>query len=273
MAILKVVPIDVVMIRPWDISPLFNISDRQEIQDVQQMKKALKFLLKCVGVLFIFGAITCGILYAVYNRPLPHGKPGIAADSLAHKMLKALSYNAYKDTRYLEWHFKSGTHRYKWDKQLGVARVEWEDYRVLLNLANPEYSSVFNKDIQVKESPRAELIEKAVSNFNNDSFWLVAPFKVFDYGTERSLATLKDGSEGLLITYTSGGNTPGDSYLWKLGTNGFPESFRMWVEIIPIGGLEATWEDWQIMESGVYLPTAHKLGPMDFRMEEAKAYN
>ncbi|WP_373518615.1 hypothetical protein [Pricia sp.] len=151
--------------------------------------------------------------------------------------------------------------------------MEWEAYRVLLNLGNPEKSSVFERDIRVEKGLRAELIEKAVSNFNNDSFWLVAPFKVFDSGTGRSLVTLEDGSDGLMITYTSGGTTPGDSYLWKLNQKGLPESFRMWVEIIPIGGLEATWEDWQIMESGVFLPTSHQLGPMDFKMEDVKAYN
>ncbi|WP_245726480.1 hypothetical protein [Pricia antarctica] len=217
--------------------------------------------------------VTFAILYAIYNKPLPQGKSGIAADSFARKMLKALNYEAYKDTRYVEWSFKEGKHRYKWDKQLGVARVEWDDYRVVLNLANPAKSSVFENDIQVTENSRTELIKTAVSNFNNDSFWLVAPFKVFDSGTERSLVTLEDGSDGLLITYTSGGTTPGDSYLWKLGKNRIPESFQMWVEIIPIGGLEATWGDWQVMESGVFLPICHKLGPMDFKMEDVKAYN
>lgn len=237
------------------------------------MKKIVKILFKCIGALFILGAITWGVLYAVYNKPLPQGKPGIAADSLAHEMLEAINYNAFKDTRYVEWHFKDGAHRYKWDKQLGIARVEWDNYRVILNLTNPEKSSVFEKDIQVEESLRIKLIEKATSIFNNDSFWLVAPFKVFDPGTERRLFTLDDGSGGLLVTYTSGGTTPGDSYLWKLGTNGFPISFRMWVDILPIDGLEATWEDWQVMESGVFLPTAHKLGPMDFWMEGIRAYN
>lgn len=237
------------------------------------MKKVLRKLAKYIAVLFILAAITGGIFYAVYNKPLPQGKPDIAADSLAYKMLRAINYYAYKETRYIAWNFKDGSHRYKWDKQLGVARVEWDDDRVLLNLNDLEKSSVFDHDMQVKKNLRAEVIEKAVSNFNNDSFWLVAPFKVFDSGTERSLVTLEDGSDGLLIRYTSGGTTPGDSYLWKLGQNGFPASFRMWVAIIPIGGLEATREDWQVMDSGVFFPTSHKLGPLDFRMEKVKAYN
>ena len=102
---------------------------------------------------------------------------------------------------------------------------------------------------------------------------MVAPFKVFDKGTSRSIVTLEDGSEGLLVSYASGGTTPGDSYLWKLQANGFPESYQMWVGIIPIGGMEATWEDWQIMDSGCFLPTSHKLGPVTLFMGNVKAYN
>lgn len=237
------------------------------------MKKGLKILLKVIAGLFILGIVTFGIIYAIYNNPLPQGKKGAEADALAHKMLKAINDKAYKETRYLEWNFKEGTHRYKWDKKNGVVQVEWKDNRVLLNLNHPEKSSIFETDQEVTGNSRANLIKKAISYFNNDSFWLVAPFKVFDSGTERSLAQLEDGSQGLLVTYTSGGTTPGDSYLWKLRPNGFPESFRLWVEIIPLGGLKATWEDWQVMESGVFLPTSHELGPMSFRMEEVRAYN
>jgi len=237
------------------------------------MKSVLKIVIKSFVILILVFAATYGMLYVAYNKPLPQGKPGVAADSLASRMLKSINYQAYSDTRYIEWDFKEGAHRYKWDKQLGIVRVEWENYRVLVNLNYPEKSSVFDNNSQVEGDVRIKVIENAVSMFNNDSFWLVAPFKVYDSGTERSLVTLKDGSDGLLITYTSGGTTPGDSYLWILDSKGFPKSFRMWVDIIPVGGLEATWADWQIMKSGVFLPTSHQLGPMDFKIENVKAYN
>lgn len=237
------------------------------------MIKLFKILLKAIAVIILFAAVGSGILYAVYNKPLPKGKPGIVADSLAGKMLKAINHEAYLDTRYIEWHFREGAYKYKWDKKLGIVRVEWEAYRILLNLNTPEKSSVFDKGRQVNGETRLTLIEKAVSNFNNDSFWLVAPFKVFDSGTQRSVVALEDGSEGLLVTYTSGGTTPGDSYLWKIDSKGVPESFQMWVDIIPIGGLKATWKGWQIMESGVLLPTSHQLGPMHFEMKAVKAHN
>jgi hypothetical protein len=84
---------------------------------------------------------------------------------------------------------------------------------------------------------------------------------------------LKDGTQALLVTYTSGGDTPGDSYLWKLQPNGFPISFKMWVSIIPIGGIEASWDEWQVTESGAFLPARHSIGPITLDMGDVRGYN
>lgn len=84
---------------------------------------------------------------------------------------------------------------------------------------------------------------------------------------------MDDGSDALLITYTTGGSTPGDSYLWLLNDDGFPNAFKMWVDIIPIGGINATWDDWLVTESGVFLPKSHKVGPMTLNMGDVEAKN
>ena len=207
------------------------------------------------------------------SEPLPKGNPGTEADALAHKMLNALNHESYKETRFLEWSFRNNSHHYKWDKKNGVVEVKWSDFRVVLVLATIEKSTVYEAGEMVKGEKRQSLTEKALDKFNNDSFWLVAPYKVFDKGTERSIITLEDDSKGLLVTYNEGGSTPGDSYLWKLNPNGFPNAFKMWVGIIPIGGIEATWDDWILGDTGVYLPKSHQFGPLGLSIENIKAYN
>ncbi len=235
--------------------------------------KVFKKLLKILGSLVLLGLIIFGIVYLIYNEALPHGKSGLKADALAQKMLKIINNDAYTNTRYLEWSYVDGAHQYKWDKENGKVEVKWDDYTVNLNLNDTSKSLVFKKDEQLSTKKSQELITTARNYFNNDSFWLVAPFKVFDKGTKRSIVKQEDGSDGLLVTYAAGGTTPGDSYLWKLNANGFPESYKMWVKIIPVGGIEASWDDWQVMESNVFLPTSHKIGPFTLNMGKVKAYN
>lgn len=234
------------------------------------IKKFIKILL----VLLILIVVSAIAIYSIYNEPLPTGKSGPQADALAQKMLKSINAEAFENTRYLNWTFRNGKRTYIWDKMLGKVKVSWDDITVNLMLKNPKKSFVFQKTILVKDDKQREkAIVKAIKLFNNDSFWLVAPFKVFDEGVERSLVKLDDGTNGLLVTYTSGGSTPGDSYLWKLQPNGFPESFKMWVQIIPIGGLEATWDDWQLVDSGAFLPQTHLLGPIKLDMGNVRGFN
>lgn len=225
-----------------------------------------------LGVLTLL-VIAFGVLYLINNEQIPKSDPSTEADLLAQKMLKAINEDAYNNTRFFEWSFVGGAHHYKWDKENGKVDVNWDDYTVKLNLNNTSNSIVSKEGITLPAKESRDLTNTARDYFNNDSFWLVAPFKVFDKGTSRSIVKLEDGSNGLLVTYSSGGTTPGDSYLWKLEPNGFPVSFKMWVEIIPIGGVEATWDDWQVMESGVFLPTVHKMGPVTLFIGNVKAYN
>lgn len=233
----------------------------------------IKRILKIIGILI--GLILLGLfIYGwAISKPLPEGKSGLEADALAHKMLTAINYDGYKQTRFLEWSFRNDSHRYQWDKQKGIVIVRWSDNRVILNLSNPYKSETFSKKVKMTGDKRSSLITKALDKFNNDSFWLVAPYKVLDEGTTRSIVSLKDGTKGLLVTYSKGGTTPGDSYLWKLNPNGIPNSFQMWVKIIPIGGVEASWDDWIITSSGTYLPKSHKFGPLALKVGNIKAYN
>ena len=224
------------------------------------MKKIIKktrFLLLAIVALFIF--------FLLVNQPLPKGTNEAKANTLAIKMLENLNFSSYKNTEYLEWEFVGG-HHYQWNKLKKEVVVSWSDKKVKLYLKEYEKSYLISG-----EGDTNKLIKKAIDYFNNDSFWLVAPYKIFDEGTKRSIVDYK-GKEALLITYTSGGSTPGDSYLWILDENAKPISFKMWVSIIPIGGLEASWSDWTKTTSGVFLPTKHKIWGIPINITKLKTY-
>ncbi|WP_439127975.1 hypothetical protein [Polaribacter sp.] len=230
------------------------------------MKKFFKILAYIVLVLFV-GAI---IFYFVKNEALPEGETGKEADALAIKMINALHGDAYENTEVIEWSFRNA-HYYKWFKQENIVHVSWDDKKVILDTKSLEKSTLF---VNGNKTENKDFINQAKEYFNNDSFWLVAPYKIFDKGTERRIVKHK-GKDALLITYTSGGSTPGDSYLWILDENYFPFSYKMWTKIIPIGGVTATWSDWKNTETGIKLPTKHKLSlfGLEISMGNVKAYN
>ncbi|NIJ45235.1 hypothetical protein FHR24_001674 [Wenyingzhuangia heitensis] len=230
------------------------------------MKKFLKISALVLVVLFT-SLFMIGI---INNESLPKGEKGDRAELLATRMLTALNKNAYDNITLLEWSFIGG-HDYKWYKKEDKVEVAWADNKVILFTKQPKKSKVY---VDGKEVNAPELIKKAIKYFNNDSFWLVAPYKVKDSGAERSIVK-HNGKNSLLVTYTSGGSTPGDSYLWILDDNFIPISFKMWVTIIPIGGLKTTWEDWITTKAGCKLPTNHtlKLIGMDIHMGDVKASN
>ncbi|MGH1388149.1 hypothetical protein [Kordia sp.] len=236
------------------------------------MKKPLKILGKFILGILVTLLILFAVVYLKYNESLPQGSKGAEADAMATKMLTALNYDAYKNTRYLSWTFR-GDHHYVWDKDQYKVVVSWYDVKVNLNLKTPTTSTVMVDGKNITSEEASNYIEKAHSYFNNDSFWLVAPYKVFDEGVTRSIASNAAGEKGLLVTYSSGGTTPGDSYLWFLDENDRPKGYQMWVDIIPIGGLYASWDNWQTTETGVPLSSLHTLLILDIDLQNIKTWN
>ena len=236
---------------------------------MKKPKRIFKIVTGVIIFLTLPSLLFFGFLHLKYNEDLPTGIQGEQADALAYKMLNALDYEAYKETNYIEWTFKK-RHHFSWDKANNICDVFWKEYKVTLDLNNPSKSKAFVHSFKTESDIAQPLIDKAEKYFNNDSFWLVAPYKVFDKGVERRLVKTENNKEALLVTYTSGGSTPGDSYLWLLDNNGKPTAFKMWTSILPIDGLEASWSDWTTTESGAQLPTFHKLLVLGLEIDDVK---
>ena len=194
------------------------------------------------------------ITFILVNEPRPDGKSGMEAEQLANKILTAVNYKGWTKVGAVKWSFR-GNHHFLWDKQRNLVEIRWDDYKVLLN---PETQTglAYENEVLVADEETESLLQKAWSYFANDSFWLVAPFKLRDPGTKRELVKT-DRGDALLVTYQSGGVTPGDSYLWIVDDEGLPVAWKMWVRIIPVGGMEFSWESWDTYTHGVKLASLH----------------
>jgi hypothetical protein len=200
------------------------------------------------NVLKFFAFLLLGLIgllvlaYVIVDKPLPSGTLGQDAEMLTDEMLTALNKPAFDTLNYIEFTFRN-SNSYEWDRANNNVTVKWEEKEVFLDLNKPLDS--YN------------LLElKAYQLFINDSFWLIAPFKVRDSGVIRSVIDVENG-RGLLVTYSSGGLTPGDSYLWIINEKGFPIAWKLWTSNIPIGGLELSWDGWVNMNN-VWFSTFHE---------------
>lgn len=202
--------------------------------------------------------------YQLADQPLPQGQSGARADALAHSIQTAVDIPAWQRTGAVRWTFADRHHL--WDRQRGLARVQWNEFEVQLDLQR-NTGLVWRAGEPVKGGEASELIATAKGSWINDSFWLNPLAKLFDPGTTRQLVRQADGREDLLLTYTTGGNTPGDSYLWLVGPNGRPEAWRMWVSIIPLGGLEASWQQWTQLATDAWISQSHQLLFFTIRLE------
>lgn len=224
------------------------------------MKKILLFL-----IAFIVAVLLAGLIYVRYmSEEKPEPKTG-NADALAYNMLDALNQDAWDKTKYLTWTFRDD-HHYHWDKVNNNAIIAWDDYEVYMNL-DKQTGTVLKKGQKVTDE---EALQTAWSYWCNDSFWMFAPFKVFDPGTKREVMKSDSSAYALMVTYDSGGVTPGDAYLWLLDENYRPTGYKMWVKIIPLKGMYSSWDKWKQLNSGAWVSTYHTISVAGLEMNDVQ---
>ncbi len=231
------------------------------------IKKTFKFLGILLGILLVAAVA----IYFIYNEPLPEVKKGEDASDLVEKIQKAINQTAWDNTHFVEWSFR-GDHHYIWDKQRHLVSVKWGENTVLLN-ANNKTGVVYQDSVKLQDRGQInELVNTAYTYFINDAFWFNAPAQIA--GDDRKLEVVKmpDSTNALLVTYLSGGVTPGDSYLWILDETGLPKAWKMWTSIIPVGGIETSWEEWTTLSTGAKVATKHDGGMLQIPIENIKAY-
>lgn len=205
---------------------------------------------------------------------LPVGQPGEAAEKLAQKMIKAADYEKWQSTAAVTFVFR-GDDRVFWDKKRKLIEVQFKKKTV-------QFSELTGKSLCFEGERRlldecSELTQAAVKRFYNHTFWLNPVFHIQSPGAERALVVNPDVSgaerEKLLVSFKSGGSTPGDSYLFTADEEGKIADMRMWVSILTIKGMRAVFSDYRMTETGVRVANQHKLsGLVSVDLSEVKMY-
>lgn len=113
---------------------------------------------------------------------------------------------------------RSRVFRHIWNRRTGDYRLELpgpanEPYVALFNV-NTREGQVYWQGRAIDSVEMAKQLAEAYRRFTNDTYWLLAPFKLFDPGVHR--AYVPDSSDAmhdvLHLTFDDVGMTPGDQY-------------------------------------------------------------
>lgn len=196
------------------------------------------------------------------------GDQGPAAEQMTARMEASVNLEAWARTGAVAWSY-AGRNEHLWDRERGLSRVRWGNVEVLQR-TDQRVGRVFRGGREIHGEARERLVEKAWSFFINDSFWLNPVATLRNRDVVRSVVDWK-GEPALLVEYGTGGVTPGDAYLWLVDDRGRPTRWHMWVQILPIGGIGASWDDWTELPTGAMVSTKHALGPVSVRVEDLRA--
>jgi hypothetical protein len=213
-------------------------------------------------ILIVLGALVLALACALFvltralRHPLPEATPGPDGDELARKIAAQVGADAFDKLGTLRFTL-GGSHHYLWDRRRGFMRYQSGDDEVLFDLVKME-GRAFRAGLELSGDEKKKLLDKGYAMFCNDSFWLNPLAKLFDAGTSRARVEV-EGRPALLISYASGGVTPGDKYLWLLDDAGRPRAWRIFASVLKfVPGIEMGWEDWTDLD-GAKIATTHRV--------------
>ncbi|HAA14130.1 MAG TPA: hypothetical protein DCE41_21530 [Cytophagales bacterium] len=233
------------------------------------MKSRARKVLRISGYIFLTLIIAAVAGCAALDRPIPEGVEGPKAEELAEKISQYVKLDAWEATPVVQFNFM-GVHQYVWDKHRSLAQVTWKDTKVLMDLQTQD-GKVWKEGKLVTGEEASEALTSAWEFYCNDTFWFNPLVKLYEEGVTRKYVPLEGPQDGLLVTYNTGGVTPGDSYLWYVNEDGQPTDWRMWVQVLPLGGIQVPWDGWTTLHTGARVSTEHKSGLMGMTLDNVKS--
>jgi hypothetical protein len=187
----------------------------------------------------------------------------VKADAVGHELIAAMGgTSAWEKARQFQFDFvvvKEGKavarFSHAWDRYTGDYRLSGTDktgapYTVYFNV-NTKAGKAFVNGRPAEGPAQAQLLENAYGRFINDSYWLLAPWKIFDPGVQLSYDGQKPCPDGgicdvLRLSFDNVGMTPKDVYWLWITRDG--RRMVQWQYVLG-GAAEppttAAWKDWQ----------------------------
>ncbi|HET9794255.1 MAG TPA: hypothetical protein VFS34_07320 [Thermoanaerobaculia bacterium] len=191
------------------------------------------------------------------------------AEKIGRAMIDAMGGNAaWEHARWFRFDFtvvrdgkKVASFSHWWDRWTGRYRVEGEDaggvpWKAYINV-NTKDGDYWVNGAKTEGDTRAKGLERAYGRFINDSYWLLAPWKIFDPGVTLDYVGEVAGTAGnpcdeIRLSFSGVGLTPKDVYWmdvdrsthrldrWKFVLNGGndPPTAVAWKDWRKLGGIE-----------------------------------
>ena len=159
-------------------------------------------------------------------EPIDQPRLETRADSIAWRIVEASGgLETFARLPYLRFDFsvaregqRGAVIRHLWNRQTGRYRVEMpgpaEDFYVALFDTETRAGAVYLEGAQIDSAQERRKLEEAYTRFINDSYWLLAPLKLFDEGVSRTFVPDSSDAEHdvIQLTFDGVGLTPGDRY-------------------------------------------------------------
>jgi hypothetical protein len=185
------------------------------------------------------------------------------ATAVGKSMIEAMGGpSAWDHARYFRFDFtvvragkKVASFSHFWDRWTGRYRVEGEDahgvaWKAYLNV-NTKEGDYWVNGAKAEGEARAKGLENAYGRFINDTYWLLAPWKIFDPGVKLEyVGEVKDAAgracDEIKLSFDSVGLTPKDVYWMDVDKSS--HIMNEWKFVLNGGNDPPTlveWKDWR----------------------------
>ena len=190
------------------------------------------------------------------------------AIELARATLAAMGgEEAWNNTRYVSWKFMGGR-LHVWDKWSGNHRMEQQtrdgDTLVSLFNINTGNARIYRNGVEITDPEElANQQNRAFRSWNNDTYWLLMPYKMLDPGVTLSYLGERDMQDGRMadvvqMTFEDVGDTPDNKYeVFVARDSGLVEQWTHWSNAADAEpSFTLPWADWQQF-GNIMLATNH----------------